>query len=217
MHADKTLLPALEDLANSHKSEKQLFISLSTKVRLSIKTITRLAEINESLLSKRNGFLKLSVSAATFNQKSVEEFELGAASFEHRIETIQIANEFRIPCSVNIKPILPQVEFGEYESIVQHSRRATNLFLLGGLYVSGNNDFGKRTLSEFSHLISKRQVDWLPGSPEWDYVEDRLKLKKLKALILRERAHSFDSDRDLILHINSQIQKSTSLAFKQAI
>lgn len=187
-----TTINQLVDFVSSHKRP---VISYSTKRSLSERELSRFEKIS-NIASKYGGLLKISISISTKDE--IEDIEAGAASYEHRIRTMEALNKQGIPTSLNLKPILPTTSIKEYLNIVDDFIKLTDVFLIGGLYTDPSSEYGKKIARLHSNLHSKRTVPWLPEKPIWDYYSDEGKMSEISEYIHKLGGHCFDSDSDVI-------------------
>lgn len=194
-------LPLLERIVEDcRESSMPQFISISSKLLLSDTVISQLSEANRRL-SLRGGFLKLAASFSVAGAQLRNEYETGSSSLEKRLSNLRRARSLGVPVSVTIKPLLPWIDIAEYEEIISASISTTNLFTIGGLYLSETTPFGRKVLDQYKHLAVDRVVDWLPKRPFWKYVEDPSQIESVKLRISSHGGRSFDSDSSLIQQI----------------
>jgi DNA repair photolyase len=153
-------------------------ISFSTKAKMSNNVIEKINLINQILTNKNKGFIKVSVSIT--NISMVDELEPFASSFEERIETLKLLNEYRIPNSVILKPILPFIDTEEYMEIIDITSKYTKCFLIGGLYISEGTEFYNQYIKG-RYKVVKKNVEWLDSKPEWSYLEDKQREDSIKS------------------------------------
>jgi len=177
-------------------------ISFSTKAKINNNIIEKINLINHNLINKNKGFIKISVSIT--NKSMIDELEPFASSFEERIETLKLLNEYNIPNSVILKPILPFVDIEEYEEIIDITSKYTKYFLLGGLYISKKTEFYDQYIKGKYNSIEKT-VKWLDNNPKWDYIEDKEKMSVIKSYIKNKNLKYFEDDISLLQHLKKKI------------
>lgn len=192
-------LGALENFVDA--TSEPLIVSLSTKSKMSSRVRDQLARLNRKLMIGGRGFVKLAASVSTFQTSDRLEYEHGCASAVDRRATLSAAAEQGISTSLTLKPVLPQVPVDDYLKLIELFSTVTKRVLLGGLYCDPSTSFGKNTLNEYSHLVSRRRVNWLPGKPEWLYVEDPITTAEIRRHAESLGCSVFDSDIQLVMDI----------------
>jgi DNA repair photolyase len=185
----------IEKLFNS---EQKAIISISTKARLKESILSKIKSINEILIPRKSGFIKLSVSFST--KSRIGEIEKGTLPYIQRIDQLRVFKEMGIPSSVILKPILPFIENEEYAEIINDTSDLTMYYLLGGLYLSNNSDFYKDYI-EGRYTTVQKEADWLPYKPEWVFIESGEKIAALKNYIINKGKDVSLSDVELLRKI----------------
>src|SRR5262249_48347359 len=109
--------PARDALKQAvYDTDRHILVSISIKSRLSPTQAREFAAINAKRDEERRGLVKCSVSVTT--KYHVDEFEPKAASYEQRLHGLKQLAEAGVPCSVNLKPVLPCIDLDEYREIV---------------------------------------------------------------------------------------------------
>ena len=176
-------------------------ISLSTKKIISQDNLTRIKELNETILNNRKGFIKLSVSFTCKNDTNF--IEPKCASYEQRLELLARISSFDIPTSVIFKPILPFIKAEEYYEIIKETKLYTDLYLVGGLYFERDSKFNKDyNLSQY--LVENREVNWLEHKPVWPYIPSYELIDKVKSKINSYKLSFFYNYISLIQTIYNQ-------------
>jgi hypothetical protein len=149
-------------------------ISVSTKARIAPKVAAALGEL-ETLLVARGCFLKVSVSLST--KCSIGEIEPRAANFEERLVNLRLLNDFSVPHSVIIKPILPQIDIAEYFEIIRSVSGYTNFLGVGDLYldVEDRRSYGGSAGND----ITFSKVSWARGIPTWPCIKEPTKMSMM--------------------------------------
>ena len=160
----KSELERLVDLART-----SVLVSISVKSRLSKKQIRFLRELNDRLNGDHRGLIKCSVSLSA--KQHLKIYEPNAPRYLRRLEVLKSLADENIPTSVNLRPILPDVPSGEYHEIISETAPYTQAYLLGGLYINSESDFGSDIKARYSQFIELRPVVWLPDKPVWEYCE----------------------------------------------
>lgn len=173
-------------------------VSFSSKRRLTSRDISFLVGLDTSL-RELGGRLKFSMSIT--NKNHIDLFESGASSYENRLLSLENLSKNNILTSVNIKPVLPFVNLGEYMSIIDDTNKLTKNFMVGDLYLDGKSDFSNRIVSDYPEHISERQISWLPSRPTWLVYNDHEKLEKIFSYIDSVGGKAFGSDAELITYI----------------
>lgn len=170
-----------------------IIISISTKSLVSEKFVEKINIINSD--NDRKGFVKLSVSFT--NKYNIKSLEPKAANYDERLKNLAVFKSYKIPLSVNIKPILPFVENSEYYEIINDTMQYTDLYLLGSLYVSKNTNFFKNYISEV-YNTEKKVVKWLYYEPLWEVVQSKEKIGIIRHHIQYIGKKALDSDLEVI-------------------
>lgn len=205
IHVNSLLVPLLQERLRN--TQGRIFVSISTKVKISDRMVGLLSELNNELTSSGRGFIKLSISASAYQESNILAFERGAANFEDRLIGLNLASSRNIPVTINIKPILPQIGLTEYIELIDKSISITNMFMIGGLYCSEATEFGRSTIEQYRHLVSQRPVEWLPQRPTWPYIEDPEQMAAITKAIQQRGGIVFRSDRDAMLSIADRLQR----------
>ncbi len=199
------MLDDYKDIINDiyHNTSKYIVTSFSTKGILKESDISYLSIINNELISKNKGFIKVSISIT--NVTRISEIEPHASSYEDRINSLELLFKYNMPRSVTIKPVLPFIGIEEYYKIINDSSRYCSLFLLGDLYVSESTQFFKNYIKGKYQLVNRR-INWLSGNV-WKTVEDNDLKYNLKHHISYANCHSFDCETELIYYIKNHYDK----------
>jgi DNA repair photolyase len=184
-----------------YETDKRILVSISIKSRLALGQAQELAEMNAKLARDRRGLVKCSVSITTKNH--LEEYEPRAARYGQRLDSLELLAEAGVPRSVNLKPVLPFIGVEEYQAIVDDCAVYSDVFLLGGLYLDGSSAFGRKIAKDFPLLIGKRQVEWLPGRPVWQYCADEKQIASVRGHIRSKGKKACDSDIDVVQYLFS--------------
>ena len=182
---------------------KNLYVSVSTKRIITCEEIGRLISLNEWLKEKERGFVKFSVSVTT--KSRIDEIEPRAASYNERLLIVEKLKNANILTSLNIKPILPFVSELEYFEILNDFSKYTNHVMLGGLYVNPSSPFYNTYIDGVFDCVI-RKVGWLDNCPEWYYIEDECKTKKIIEHALKLNMQVYKSDVDLINTIKNRAE-----------
>lgn len=188
---DDAFFKMIDDITTM--SQYKIF-SFSTKRTLSLSVIKRLQELNRRMILGKKGFIKVNVSIT--NKMRIGELEPSSASYEDRLETLHRLNQFNVPNSVIIKPILPFIKDEEYINIINDTSSLTEYYTLGGLYFSQESNFYKSYLTEYEY--EDRAVSWLGYKPYWKYISYDNRSEVLKAIIKNNGCKYFESDKDMI-------------------
>ena len=181
---------------------KKIYVSISTKRRLTVEEIDYLVALDKYLKENNQGFLKFSISVTT--KSRIGEIEPRSASYEERLLVVEQLKNAGILTSLNIKPILPFISEQEYFEILKDFSKYTNHIMLGGLYVNPSSSFYQRYIKgKFD--CTKRKVRWLDNHPEWYYVEDKLKTQKITEYAIELGMQVYQSDEDFINTIRNQM------------
>lgn len=166
-------------------------ISFSTKSIINNHVLEEINSINSNLISKNKGFIKISISIT--NKSMINELEPLASSFEERIEILKRLNNYNIPNSVILKPILPFIDIKEYKEIIDRAAIYTKYFLLGGLYISKKTEFYNKYIKGKYKSI-KKTVEWLDYRPNWNCIESTGKIEIIKEYITKKNLKCFEND-----------------------
>lgn len=93
-------------------------VALITKSQLVIRDVDVLARLAE------RGLTKAAISVTTLNRRIARVMEPRAAAPHRRIEAIRILSEAGVPVTVMVAPIVPAINDGEIESILEECARA---------------------------------------------------------------------------------------------
>lgn len=182
--------------AAAAKASGMTIVSVSTKAAISPRVADALHEINVRLRSNGGGFIKVSASITT--KHAIAELEPRTAGYAARLRGLQMLAERDIPCAVSLKPILPDVSPGEYIEIMDDFAPVTRLFLVGGLYLDPDTEFGQTHIRTHADDVVARRVEWLPNHPIWPYIEPKRQLEGLRAHAGGMGYELFDDDVALI-------------------
>lgn len=187
----------VEDVKHYAEFHKKVYVSLSSKIRLTDEKITQLLELHEWLIKADKGFVKFAISLS--NRTLLDKIEPATMSYEERIKIASYINSLGLPLSLTIKPVLPFITTEEYDSILKDFSPYLNRVLLGGLYVNKTSSFYADYLrNDYDHICAKRKVAWLLDHPDWDYVEDAELIKKIKISAQKLGMQAFDSDSSVV-------------------
>lgn len=185
------LAQRVEQLASDFQ---QVYVSISSKTFPSDEQIVQWRNLHQELVMNKKGFLKFAISIS--NRSMLDEIEPGTMPYEDRLKLTQIIKGIEIPLSLTLKPVLPFIAEKEYRAILADFRPYIKNVLIGGLYADKTTDFYARYLT--AYRSTKRKVSWIPGSPEWEYIEDATLIDKIKEDAEHLDMQVFFSDRDLI-------------------
>lgn len=203
--SDTLAMSNLEDIVQS--TQQPIQVSISIKSPIDIKQVKYLKSLNDCLASNKFGFIKCSVSITT--KYNIKKYEPNTSEYSERIHALKLFADMEIPTSVNLKPILPFISVDEYHEIIQDTLDYTKSYLIGGLYIDINSEFGKMINTHYPSLVSIRPVDWLPGRPLWQYCEDPVQLEYVRQIIITSNRMVFDTDIDLMNWMSSEIYQMT--------
>lgn len=173
----------------------KIYLSISTKHLISDQEISCISKLNRELISENKGFVKLAISIS--NKSMLEEIEPGTMPYKERLHLANKIAQEGIFFALTIKPILPFISAEEYGQMIHDFSAYTKYVLIGGLYINRETEFYSRYLKS-EHSIQHRRVEWLPGCPEWEYIEDHVQFEKIRTYAKNEKVLLFDSDVDLI-------------------
>jgi hypothetical protein len=186
----------LKKLLNYQKS-----ISISTKARIAEPMVRKLAELN-TIMNRAACFLKISVSFST--KYRVSELEIGTASFEERLNMLQLLKEYRIPHCGIIKPVLPGVPVQEYLEIVDALSSACDGVVVGGLYLDDHDS----RIKGLDPSLQRKKVTWAKDNPIWPTIPST---KKIEAIVSYARSKGllcYHSDLAFMERLQSQFSDS---------
>ncbi len=170
-------------------------LSFSTKTIIKSSTLQKIKQINDYYLSKRRGFIKISVSIT--NKSMISEIEPNAAEYNDRLKLLKLLRELNIPTSVIIKPILPFIDVSEYKVIVQECSIYTRYFVTGDLYINTGDPFYIKYIKD-KYKLNQRRVSWLKDEPLWHVVECENIRNYIQEYIRNKNLFVFESDRDFL-------------------
>jgi DNA repair photolyase len=179
-------------------SGRNIIVSISTKFSISDEVLENLEELNR-LLQKNGGMLKISVSFSC--EQSICLFETGTATYSERIGMIQKVTERKIPYFTIIKPILPFIDFSEYQKIIDDTIMYCPYYVIGDLYIDMYTDFYKEYIENKDYLIQEKSVAWNGENGKWKVVVDDNLKDRIKKYITQSGGRVFESDKDAIIYI----------------
>lgn len=186
-----------------HYSElrKKVYVSLSCKVEPTDEKLLQLKNLDEWLRAENKGFVKFAISLSC--RSHLGEIEPGTMKYEERIELARKTYNLGLATSLTIKPILPFISADEYISIISDFKKYLSYVLVGGLYVDKCSKFYNEDLSEYPCV--KREVDWIEGKPEWDYIESKSTIEKIKNETQKWGIKVFDSDAEIVIDMRKEV------------
>jgi hypothetical protein len=196
--SDLQAVTVLEELVSSTHSP--ILVSISVKSPISQTRARFLRSLNERLDFGGHGLIKCSVSLST--KYHVEKYEPRTPSYNLRVQALKALAEEGIPTSVNLKPVLPMIAATEYEEVIDDTAQYVDAYLIGGLYIDPTSEFGLIIKSDYSQLITRRPVNWLPNRPTWDYCEDPLQIGSICRSIRAAKRKAFHTDIDLMAYLS---------------
>ncbi len=177
------------------ESHKKVYVSLSSKVRLTNEQIVRLNELNKWLVRADKGFVKFAVSLSS--RTMLNEIEPSTMTYQERVELADYVRSLGMPLSLTIKPVLPFISKEEYGSILEDFSSYLNRVLIGGLYIDRTSSFYADYIQN-DYICMKRKVTWLPDHPDWDYIEDVEQMEGIKAFAQKLGMQVFDTDSSVV-------------------
>lgn len=172
-------------------SDYKLFISVSTKNGITDKQFKKILELNNYLIKKDKGFVKISISFSCSN--SINVFEERTLSYYERLELIKRISGTNLKYVTIIKPILPFIPFNEYKRLIDDIFQYSNNFIIGQLYVNTNSEFYHEFIKGKYKLVEKN-VSWAKNSLSWKCVEDDNLYNQIKNYVISKQGHIFKSD-----------------------
>jgi DNA repair photolyase len=188
-----TLLSSLLNVKN------RIFVSISTKNKISKEQMKKLVETDKLLKSHNQGFLKISVSFSC--RSMIERIEHGTLPYIERVSLIKSIVDCGLNSAANLKPLLPFIPAEEYMEIIDDIIPFANNFIIGGLYVNHNAKFFKDFIFE-KYSVHEKPVSWIQDNPVWPYIEDKNTKDRICDHIRNMGGHFYDSDVDFISYIN---------------
>jgi DNA repair photolyase len=188
----------IKEIIDLATTTNAIAVSISTKRKLSTTFMPGLLELNKRL-SELDVLLKVSISVSTKYQ--INDIEKGASSYADRLQMATTLRNHELAASLNLKPVLPFIPTSEYLEIIDDFIHSTPNFMLGGLYLSGDSQFGQSIIRDYPNLISEKTVDWIPGKPIWKICYDKDKIDSIKTHINSHGGCGYLSDKDFILNI----------------
>lgn len=177
-------------LKTIEKLDGDKIVSISTKSNWSDDALTKLKTFNDNNVGKK--IVKLSVSFS--RKQGLNIFEPNALPYSDRIELLKRLNEFSIPTSVLIKPILPFVEFEEYKSLIDDCIGLCKAFVVGPLYVDKKTKFYKDYIHD-RYTLERVYCEWLKS---FEYRVDSENYIKIKDYVGSINGICYDSDKDFL-------------------
>lgn len=176
-------------------SSQKAIVSIATKAKLKPSILRRVKEINQDLISRQTGFIKISTSFST--KRRIDELEKGTLNYIQRVEQLTELNELGIPSSLILKPILPFVDLEEYKEIIDDTHNIIEYYSLGGLYFSLKSDFFKSYIeNKYAYIFKK--AEWLSYKPEWGFIESKEKADSIRKYIASFHKQAFLSDQEML-------------------
>ncbi len=185
----------IEEIVHLARATQAIAVSISTKRKMSDLMLSKLFALNERL-KEIGSMLKFSISISTKNQLNV--IEEGTSSYAERLELSAKLSAMGLVTSVNIKPILPFIDTAEYCDIISDFIETTPHFMLGGLYIDPNDEFGESIIKGYPDLISQHVVDWIPDKPTWNICYDPEKMRNISDFILMLGGYAYQSDQEFV-------------------
>ena len=200
----------------SEYSQYGKIISYATKSYISEEKAKVLSEINNKLM-KVGAFMHVGVSITTIN--FLEEIEQMASSYEKRVESIKNLNNFSIPCSVIIKPLLPVLTLEELKRIIDDTSDYCDNFVYGPLYL--NTKIKKYLENKGILVVCKRhKASWMKEKPEREIFD----LKQMADIVCFLKNYcsevgktAFESNDDAVEDIRRKIMENDVLELKNLI
>ena len=188
----------IDDIKNVSKTADKIFVSVSTKRKLSVEEFEDILSLNQWLSENKKGFVKFSVSVST--KSRLDEIEPGTMSYEERLLLAEKLKGAGVCSSLTLKPILPFVSTAEYIEIIRDFCPYIEHITVGGLYVNPASEFYREYIED-KYECTKRKVSWLNNEPEWYYIEYSEKIDKIREYALQKNIQVHDSDEELIKSI----------------
>jgi DNA repair photolyase len=158
--------------------ELPIVISISTKSKLSSNDVSDVRRLYQKIL-KNGGFLKIGISVST--KYSVSTIEPKTPLYSHRLSSITLLKEAKVPCCLILKPLHPDISVDEYLEIVNDFSHFTSTILTGDLYLDDHFENRKET-----HV---RKISWIKQEKDWKFkcmkqkIDDLEKFMELNQLI----------------------------------
>ena len=191
----------IKKIKHYSKSRKKVYVSLSCKVEPTDGQLLQLEKLDKWLRDENKGFVKFAISLSCRTRLS--EIEPGTMTYEERLNLARRAYNLGIATSLTIKPILPFISADEYISIIYDFKKYLSHVLVGGLYVDRKSRFYNEYLSKYPCV--KREVNWIEGRPEWDYIESKDTIEKIKHESQKWGIMVFDSDAELVINMRKEV------------
>ncbi len=179
----KDALSVLNALKNLGKD-----ISVITKLPLSGEYIKEISLIAKEVEEHGNIF-SFSISLPCVSEKSIQKYEPKVPNPERRIETLQKVFNNGIPTMVAIRPLLPDLEDGEIEDIIDATKDFAIGYYSGPLYLK--QDTVKNLLPNFK-IEEEKQPHWmLDGNSYQEVIKDG-QMELLISLVKKADKQFFD-------------------------
>lgn len=163
-------------------------ISVITKLPLSDSYIQEISLIAKEMEEKGNIF-SFSVSIPCLSEKSLQKYEPKVPSPEKRIETLKNVFSFGISTMVAIRPLLPDIEDGELEQIIEMTKGFTVGYYSGPLYLK--QEQVKVFLPGFE-IEPEKQPHWMLEGNTYQEVSKEGQMEHLVSLVKKADRQFFE-------------------------
>lgn len=168
-------------------------ISISTKARLDAQIIDVIVCTNEAL-GRRGHVLKIGISMSTKHR--VEEIEPGTADYESRVANLSSLAAANVPRALILRPLLQDVDFFEYQSMLDDCAPYVDAVLFGGEWLDGEG-----ASQDERSGVTWQEVTWLHDRPLWPHREDKKLQNRLAEYATGIGLRAFGSDLDLMVSL----------------
>jgi hypothetical protein len=161
-------------------------ISLSTKAELAAAVLDGIEETS-ARMQRHGQVLKVGVSMST--KSRVSDIEPGTADYEVRLSNLASLAERGVPRALILRPLLQEIDFFEYESMILDCSPYVDAVVFGGEWLEA----GGAALDERSG-VTWQEVAWLRDRPSWPHREDEKLETRLAECASSLGLRVFDSD-----------------------
>jgi DNA repair photolyase len=184
---------------------KFVIISIATKTNLSDELLNVISLLNQKYSNKAIIVISVSISCKSM----IKDIEPNAATYEDRLLLLNKCNSIGIPSSVLIKPILPFINIGEYNQIIDDVAIYVKSVVFGDLYVNSDNNYFYNKYINNIFKIKTRIVSWLKRKPSWPVIESIDTVNQLKEYTRTKNIQCFNNDVDNVIFLRDYFLSTT--------
>lgn len=170
-------------------------ISVSTKARLSRRTLVSLKEMAEQA-RQQHTVLKIGVSIAATT--SLRRIEPNAPAFTERLRTLRCLVEAGVETALLLRPLLVDVPFSEIDELLRTCRELTNRVLIGEEYVDPEEARSLMPGAASDTVIRHQTPSWAPAQVHWRQRTSPTRLQRATDVALNLDYSVCGNDQELI-------------------